>query len=104
MLEVLISPETMPVGSSPLVTAGYIFQLLISLAVVIGLIYFSAKYLFPKLQMPSKGQMIQVLDRVGLEPQVSAYVLTSLGNTYIVLVSNKSATLIDKIESGSDQS
>jgi hypothetical protein len=48
--------------------------------------------------------MIQVLDRVGLEPQVSAYVLTSFGNTYLILVSNKSATLIDKIESGIEQS
>jgi flagellar biogenesis protein FliO len=103
MFEILISPEAMPAGSH-LITIGYIFQLIISLAIVIGLIYFSAKYLFPKLQLPSHGQTIQILDKVGLEPQVSAYIISAYDKSYLIVVSNKGATLLDKmdnLESGS---
>ena len=101
MLEILISPETISVGSSPLVTVGYLLQLVVSLGIVVGLIYVSAKFLLPKLQLPSSGSMIQVLDRVGIEPQVSAYVISAYGKTYLVAVSNKNVTLIDKLEGGS---
>ncbi len=100
MLEILISPEVLPAGSR-LITIGYIFQLIISLAVVIGLIYFSAKYLFPKLQLPSQGKLIQIVDRIGLEPQVCAYIISAYDKSYLIVVSNKSVTLIDKLESGS---
>jgi len=100
MLEILVSPEVLPVAS-PLVTIGYVFQLIISLAIVIGLIYFSAKYLFPRLQLPSQGKFIQILDRIGLEPQVSAYIISANDKSYLIVVSNKGVTLIDKLESGS---
>ena len=100
MLEMIVSPEVMHTGS-PLITIGYIFQLIISLAIVIGLIFFSAKYLFPKLQLPSQGKSIQIIDRIGLEPQVSAYVISANNKQYLIAVSNKSVTLIDKLESGS---
>jgi len=100
MLEILVSPETLTVGRSPLVTAGYIFQLIISLAIVIGFIFFVARYLLPKLQLPSQSSIIQIKDRVGIEPQVSAYVISAYGKSYLVVVSNKSVALIDKIEGG----
>ncbi len=110
MLEILISPmiassaEAMPVSGSPLVTVGYIFQLIISLAVVIGLIYFSARYILPKIQLPSTGRMIEIKDRIGLEPQVSAYIISAQGKSYLIVVSAKGVTLIDKLENGAEQS
>ena len=82
-------------------TVGYVFQLILSLAIVIGLIYFSAKYLFPRLQLPSQGKLIQVVDRIGLEPQVSAYIISAYDRSYLIVVGQKSVTLIDKLESGS---
>ena len=82
-------------------TIGYVFQLILSLAIVIGIIYFSAKYLFPKLQLPSQGKLIQVVDRIGLEPQVSAYIISVHEKSYLIVVSQKGVTLIDKLESGS---
>jgi flagellar biogenesis protein FliO len=101
IFELLISPETTAmVGRSPLVTVGYIFQLLISMAIVIGLIYFSAKYVLPKIQLPSTGKMIEIKDRIGLEPQVSAYVISALGKTYLIAVSAKGVTLLDSFEEG----
>jgi flagellar biogenesis protein FliO len=100
MLAILVSPEVMSAGS-PLVTVGYVFQLILSLAIVIGLIYFSAKYLFPRLQLPSQGKLIQVVDRIGLEPQVSAYIISAYDRSYLIVVGQKSVTLIDKLESGS---
>lgn len=100
MLEILVSPEVLPAGSR-LVTVGYIFQLIISLAVVIGLIYFSAKYLFPRLQLPSQGKLIEIVDRIGLEPQVSAYIISANGKSYLIVVGRQGVTLIDKLESGS---
>jgi flagellar biogenesis protein FliO len=100
MFEILVSPEVMPAGTH-LITVGYIFQLIISLGIVIGLIYFSAKYLFPKLQLPSHGQAIQILDRVGIEPQVTAYIISAYDRSYLIAVSNKGVTVLDKLESGS---
>ena len=101
MFEILVSAESAVPAAQPLFTIGYIFQLIISLAIVIGLIYFSAKYLFPKLQRPSHGQTIQILDRVGIEPQVSAYIISAYDKSYLIVVSNKGVTLLDKLESGS---
>jgi hypothetical protein len=102
MLELLIaSPEVMNVGRSPLITVGYIFQLLISFGIVIGLIFFAAKYILPKVQLPSAGRSLEILDRLGLEPSVTTYVIAWNEKKYLVIVSNKSATLIDKLESGS---
>ena len=97
----LVSPEVMTIAKTPLVTFGYVFQLLISLAIVVGLFYFSAKYLLPKLQLPSSAKNIELLDRLGLEPQVSLYTILAHGKKYLIGVSNKVITLIDKLESGS---
>jgi flagellar biogenesis protein FliO len=110
MLEILVSPmivsstEVLTVGRSPLVTVGYILQLIISLAIVIGLIYFVAKYILPKIQIPSTAKMIEVKDRIGLEPQVSAYIISVQGRSYLIAVSAKNVTLIDKLESDAGQS
>lgn len=101
MLESIITPEVMNAGRSPLITAGYIFQLLISFGAVIGLIYFVAKYILPKVQLPSTGRSLEILDRLGLEPSVTTYVIAWNEKKYLVVVSNKTATVIDKQESGS---
>jgi hypothetical protein len=102
MLELLISPEaTMNIARSPLITVGYIFQLIISLGIVIGLVYFAAKYILPKVQLPSMGKSLEVLERLGLEPAVTAYVIAWNEKKYFVVITNKTATVIDKQESGS---
>lgn len=101
MLETLITPEVITVGRSPLITFGYIIQLLVSLAIVVGLIYVAAKYLTPKLSLGSTGQLIKIKDRIFLEPQVSAYIISAQDKNYLIVVSNKGVTLIDKLESGS---
>jgi flagellar biogenesis protein FliO len=98
MLEILISPEVLAASRTPLVSAGYIMQLIISLAIVVGLIYFFARYLLPKLQLPSSGNLIQIKEKIGLEPQVSAYIISVREKSYLVVVSNKGVTLIDKLE------
>jgi len=98
MLEILISPEVLTASRTPLISAGYIMQLIISLAIVVGLIYFFARYLLPKLQLPSSGNLIQIKEKIGLEPQVSAYIISVREKSYLVVVSNKGVTLIDKLE------
>ncbi len=98
MLEILVSPEVITVARSPLVSVGYVFQLIISLSIVIGLIYFSAKYLLPKVQPSSGERIIEVIDRVGLEPQVTSYVISAKGRSYLIVVSNKGVALIDKLD------
>jgi hypothetical protein len=65
---------------------------------VIGLIYVTSKYLLPKLQVKTQGKIVEVLERVGLEPQVTAYVLRIKRSCWLVVVSNKQVTKIDKIE------
>ena len=85
-------------ASSSAITFGYIIQLLFSLAVVFGLIYIGSKYFLPKLQMPSKSRQIEVVDRIGLEPQVTSYIIKAQGSSYLIVVSNKNICRIDKLE------
>ena len=84
-------------SSSPLVTVGYVIQLLLSLLVVFLLIYVSAKYLLPKLQPKSRSRYLEVLDRLVMEPQVTAYVLKFRSKSWVVVISNKQVTRLDAI-------
>jgi flagellar biogenesis protein FliO len=92
------TPEAVATIKSPLLTMGYILQLIISLAIVVGLIYFSMRYVLPKIQLPANGKLIEIVDRIGLEPQVSAYIIATQGRSYLIVVSAKNVTLIDKLE------
>jgi hypothetical protein len=83
---------------TPLVTFGYIMQVLFSLLIVLGLIYITSKYLLPKLQIKSKGTLLEVEDRIGLEPQVSAYVLRAESRRWLVVVSSKNVAVIDELK------
>ena len=101
MLNALTSPEALAVGRTPLITVGYLLQLILSLVIVIGLIYFSAKYILPRIQLPSQGRSIEIVDRIGLEPQLSAYIIKAQGKSYLIVAGAKGVSLIDKLESGS---
>ena len=93
--------EALTLHQTPIVTFGYIIQVLLSLAIVIGFIYVAAKYLLPRLQqIVPKGKLMQVTDRMGLEPQVTVYSLKIESYTYLLAVSNKNVTLIDKFKEG----
>ncbi len=85
-------------SSSPIISIGYIMQLFFSLLVVFGLIYVSAKFVMPKLQTPTSTSNMKVLDRIMLEPQVTAYILKAGKSSYLIVASNKSASLISKLE------
>ena len=85
-------------GPSPVISFGYIVQLIFSLLVVLGFIYVAAKYVFPKLKLSTKGAYINVIDRVVLEPQVTSYILKVGSSSYLIIVSSKSVTKIDKLE------
>ncbi|MCX5750884.1 MAG: hypothetical protein NT099_04355 [Candidatus Saganbacteria bacterium] len=90
--------ESYTAKSSPIVTFSYFLQLVFSLLIVIGLIYVVSKYLLPKLQVKTQGKVVEVIERVGLEPQVTAYILRIKRSSWLVVVSNKQVTKIDKIE------
>jgi flagellar biogenesis protein FliO len=94
--------EALSLNKTPIVTFGYIVQVTISLLVVLGLIYLTSRYLLPRLQVNPKGKLLEVLDRVGLEPQVTAYVLKFKKNLYVVGVSNKNVSLLDKLKEGEE--
>jgi len=93
----LTEEATLPTRS-PVVTFGYLIQVFISLLIVVGLIYFTAKYILPKFQVGGKGKLIEVVDRIGLEPQVSAYILRVGGRSWLVVASNKNVELISELE------
>ncbi|MBI5701208.1 hypothetical protein HZC34_05125 [Candidatus Saganbacteria bacterium] len=92
--------EALVLQKTPIVTFGYIMQVILSLLIVVGLIYLTAKYILPKLQVSTQGKTIQILDRTGLEPQVTAYTIKVGSFNYLIVVSSKSATLIDKFREG----
>ena len=93
-----MTPEALTLHSSPIITVGYVMQVLISLGIVIALIYILARFVMPRLKMTAPGRLIQVLDRVFLEPQVTAYILKVGKSAWLVVTSNKQIAKIDKIE------
>ena len=58
----------------------------------------TGRYVLPKFKVGGGTGLIKVLDRNVLEPQVTAYVLQVEGKKYFVVVTNKQATLVDRLE------
>jgi flagellar biogenesis protein FliO len=77
---------------------GYLVQISLSLLIILALIYVTLKFLLPKLTVSTKGKMIQVLDRIGLEPSVGAYILQVGRQNFLIVVSSKNVTYIDKVD------
>jgi flagellar protein FliO/FliZ len=92
--------EALVLEKTPVVTFGYIVQVALSLAIVLGLIYLISRFLLPRLQMTGKSRLVEVLDRIGLEPQVTAYVIKFNKNIYLVACGQKGVALLDKFKEG----
>ena len=93
-----MTSESLVLQTSPIITFGYVMQVIFSLAIVIAFIFLIAKFLLPRIKLTAPGRLIQVVDRVILEPQVSAYILKVGKSAWLVVTSSKSVTKIDKIE------
>jgi len=93
-----MTPEALAFQSTPIVTFGYIMQVIISLLVVLGFIWLAAKYLLPKLKVSDSGKLIKILDRAYLEPQATTFLLRVGQRAWLVGISNKNIALIDKID------
>ena len=98
----LNSPQTLEAFTlreqAPLTTFGYFFQIFLSLIFIFALIYLVSRYLLPKLKVSGRGRFIEVVERIGLEPGVSAYILKVKEKSWLILVSNKNIELIEKLE------
>ena len=88
----------MTLKGSPILTIGYIFQVFISLLIVIGIIYLCAKYVLPRLQITSSSRLIEVVDRMGLEPQVTAFIIKVRNKSWLIVSSKGSVAVVDKID------
>jgi len=93
-----MTTEALVLQTSPIITFGYVVQVIISLLIVVTLIYLSARFLLPKLKFGSTGRLVKVVDRVYLEPNVTAYVLKIGKAAWLVMSSNKNITKIDRID------
>lgn len=93
-----MTSETLVLQHSPIITLGYVMQVLISLGIVLALIYLVAKYVLPRMKVNTPGRLIQVLDRVYLEPQISAYILKVGKKAWLVVASSKQVEKISEIE------
>lgn len=98
----LNSPQTLEAFTfkeqAPLTTFGYFFQIFLSLIFVFALIYLVSRYLLPKLKVSGRGRFIEVVERIGLEPGVSAYILKVKEKSWLILISNKNIALIEKLK------
>ena len=93
-----MTPEAIAFQRTPIITFGYIMQVFISVLLVLAIIYLIARYLLPRLKINATGKLIKVLDRVYLEPQISAYILKVGKSAWLVVASSKQVARIDKIE------
>ena len=85
-------------SGTSVISVGYIIQLLFSLLVVVGLAYFAAKFVLPRLKYSTRGTYINVIDKVVIEPQVTAYILKAGNESWLIGVSNRNIVKIDKLE------
>ena len=92
-----MTSEALILQSSPIITAGYVMQVIFSLAIVVALIYAIARFLLPKLKTGGAGRLIQVIDRVLIEPQVAAYVLKVGRKSWLIVSSNKNVATIAEL-------
>jgi flagellar biogenesis protein FliO len=93
-----MTPEAIAFQRAPLITVGYIMQVFFSLLIVLALLWLIARYLLPRMKFANSGKLIRILDRVYLEPQVSAYILKVGKAAWLVMTSSKQIARIDKIE------
>jgi len=102
--EFFFSPEATNTAvssvSSAAVSIGYVVQLFFSLVVVLGFLYLTAKYLLPKIKTSNKSEHIAIADRLVVEPQVTLYIVKAAKKSWLISVSNKAVTVIDKFEEG----
>jgi len=90
-----MTTEALVLQSSPIVTMGYVVQTVISLAIVVGLIYLIARFVLPKMRVGGgTGRLIQVVDRVLIEPQVAAYIIKVGKRSWLVAASSKNVVKI----------
>lgn len=92
-----MTPEALALERTPVITFGYIMQVFISLLVVLAFIYLIAKYLLPRLKVTAGGKLIKIIDRIYLEPQVSAYILKVGKKAWFIVTSNKTVERIDEV-------
>jgi flagellar biogenesis protein FliO len=98
-----ITSEAILADRTPLISIGYLMQVFFSLLIVAAFLYLTAKYILPKLQVSaSKGRMIDVIDRIGLEPQVTAYILRVTKRSWLIVSSSKNVQVVSELEE-SDQ-
>ena len=89
-----MTSEALGLQSSPVINAGYYFQVLVMLGVVVALIYVIGRFLLPKLKVGGNGKLIQILDRVMIEPQVAAYVIKVGKKSWLVVAGGKNVAKI----------
>ncbi|MBU0687655.1 MAG: hypothetical protein KKB81_07430 [Candidatus Margulisbacteria bacterium] len=90
--------EALSLNQTPIVTFGYIMQVLFSLIIVLGIIYLAARYVLPRLQFKSRGTILSLEDRIGLDPQVTAYVIRAEEKRWVIVVSKNNVAVVDKLE------
>ena len=93
-----MTSEAIAFQSTPIITFGYLVQVFVSLVIVVAAIFLIGKYILPKMKSSVSSKIIKILDRVYLEPQVSAYILKVAKTSWLIVVSNKQVAKIDKIE------
>jgi len=93
-----MTTEVLSLQAAPIFSFGYIIQVFLSLVIVLAFIYFLGRYILPKFKMTNSGKLIKVLDKVYLEPQVSTQIIQVGNSAWLIAISNKRVTRIDKIE------
>jgi len=93
-----MTPEALVLQQTPIITASYVMQVIFSLLVVLAIIYSIARFLLPKLKLPTQGRLIQIVDRIMLEPQVNAYIIKVGKKAWLIASSNKGIEKIDRVE------
>ena len=93
-----ISTEAISFQRTPIVTFGYIMQVILSLAIVLGLIYVASKFLLPRMKFNPKGRTIEIKERIGLEPGLSAYIPKAKDKNHLIIAGQKGIALIDTFD------
>lgn len=94
-----MTPEALVLPSPPpIITAGYVMQVIFSLLVILASIYLAGRYILPRFKAQGSGRMIEVLDRVYLEPQVAAYIVKVGKSAWLLAVGRQNIVKVDKIE------
>jgi flagellar biogenesis protein FliO len=96
--ESIVSSAELGLKTSPVISFGYVIQLIFSLLIVIGILYAGARFILPRFNLVGEKGLINILDRKFMDAQSTAYILAVGKKKWLIVIAKGQVARIDALE------